>query len=69
MADQRVYYHVVFSVTRGKPVFLNDEIDMAFKEAAREIAHQKGWLLLSWKPCPIMRTSCWRRLPGTTSAR
>jgi putative transposase len=52
MADQRVYYHVVFSVTRGKPVFLNAEIDMAFKEAAHEIAHQKGWLLLEMETMP-----------------
>ena len=42
MANERVYFHVVFSVTRGKPVFLNEEIDAAFKEAARDIAHQKG---------------------------
>ena len=52
MADQRVYYHVVFSVTRGKPVFLVDEIDVAFKEAARDIARQKGWLLIELETMP-----------------
>ena len=52
MANGRVYDHVVFNVTRGKPVFLNEEIDVAFKDAAREIAHQKGWLLLELETMP-----------------
>jgi putative transposase len=52
MGNERVYYHVVFSVTRGKPAFLNDEIDAAFKEAAREIALRKGWLLLEIETMP-----------------
>ena len=32
MGNERVYYHVVFNVTRGKPVFLIDEIDTEFDE-------------------------------------
>jgi putative transposase len=52
MTSERVYYHVVFSVTRGKPVFLDDEIDAAFKREAREIARQKGWLLLDMETMP-----------------
>ncbi|HEY1386909.1 MAG TPA: IS200/IS605 family transposase [Ktedonobacterales bacterium] len=52
MTSERVYYHVVFSVTRGKPVFLDDEIDAAFKREAREIARLKGWLLLEMETMP-----------------
>ena len=52
MTNERVYYHIIFSVTRGKPVFLNDEIDTAFKQAAREIAREKGWLLLELETMP-----------------
>jgi putative transposase len=52
MATERVYYHVVFTVTRGKPVFLNDEIDATFKQLAREIAHQKGWNLIELETMP-----------------
>jgi hypothetical protein len=29
--DERAYYHVTFTVTRGKPVFLNEEFDAALK--------------------------------------
>jgi REP element-mobilizing transposase RayT len=50
MASERVYYHVVFSTTRGKPVFLDEEVDAAFKHVAHEIARQKGWLLLEKAP-------------------
>ena len=39
---ERVYYHVVFSVARGKPAFLNEEIDAAFKHLIRDIARRKG---------------------------
>lgn len=52
MTIERVYYHVVFSVTRGKPVFLDDAIDAVFKLEAREIARQKGWLLLELETMP-----------------
>jgi len=52
MTSERAYYHVVFSVTRGKPVFLNDEIDTTFKQVAHEIARQKGWLLLEMETMP-----------------
>jgi REP element-mobilizing transposase RayT len=52
MANKRIYYHVVFSVARGKPVFLDDGIDIAFKQLTREIAHQKGWLLLEIEKMP-----------------
>ncbi len=52
MVSERVYYHVVFSVTRGKPVFLDEEIDAAFKQAAYDIARQKGWLLLELETMP-----------------
>ncbi|HEY7340181.1 MAG TPA: IS200/IS605 family transposase [Ktedonobacterales bacterium] len=52
MASERIYYHVVFSVTRGKPVFLNDDIDMAFKQLAHEIAEQKNWVLLELETMP-----------------
>src|SRR6476620_8997626 len=46
MASELIYYHVVFSATRGKPVFLNDDIDRAFKQQVNEIAEQKIWRLL-----------------------
>ena len=52
MTNERVYYHVIFSVTRGKPAFLDEEIDAAFKHAAHEIARQKGWLLLEIETMP-----------------
>jgi putative transposase len=52
MADERVYYHVVFTVTRGTPVFLNDEIDAAFKELARQIAREKEWTLIELETMP-----------------
>lgn len=52
MTDERVYYHVVFTITRGKPVFLNDEIDTAFKQLTREIAHQHGWNLIELETMP-----------------
>lgn len=52
MTNGRVYYHIVFSVTRGKPVFLDDEIDTAFKQSARIIAQKKGWLLLELETMP-----------------
>ena len=52
MANERVYFHVVFGVTRGKPVFLNEEIDAVFKASAREIALQKVWLLLELETMP-----------------
>jgi putative transposase len=52
MSTERVYYHVVFTTTRGKPVFLDDEIDSAFKQAARDIAQRKGWLLLELETMP-----------------
>ena len=52
MASERIYYHVVFSVTRGKPVFLNDDIDRAFKQLAHEIAEQKKWRLLELETMP-----------------
>lgn len=43
---ERVYYHVTFTVTRGKAAFLNEEIDASFKELTREVAQRKGWLLV-----------------------
>jgi putative transposase len=52
MASERIYYHVVFSVTRGKPVFLDDDIDLAFKRLAHEIAEQKKWRLLELETMP-----------------
>lgn len=42
MPGERIYYHITFTVTRGKPVFLDEEIDAAFKQLVREVAHQKG---------------------------
>ncbi len=52
MAAERVYYHVVFTVTRGKPVFLNAEIDAAFKDLVHEIARQKQWTLVELETMP-----------------
>ena len=52
MANERIYYHVVFNVTRGKPALLLEEIDTAFKDAVREIARQKGWILLELETMP-----------------
>ena len=52
MAAERVYYHVVFTVTRGKPVFLNAEIDSAFKDLTHAIARQKQWTLVELETMP-----------------
>ncbi|HEV7126028.1 MAG TPA: IS200/IS605 family transposase [Ktedonobacterales bacterium] len=52
MTKERVYYHVVFTVSRGRPGFLNPEIDAAFKALVREIAHTKGWLLIELETMP-----------------
>lgn len=52
MADEHVYYHVVFTVTRGKPVFLNEEIDGALRTFTREIARERGWLLIELETMP-----------------
>ncbi len=49
---ERVYYHVVFTVTRAKPVFLNAEIDAAFKDLVREIARQQDWNLIELETMP-----------------
>ena len=65
---ERVYYHVVFSVARGKPAFLNEEIDAAFKHLIRDIARRTGWALIEMESIPRMSTCCWRRRPGTTCA-
>ena len=51
-SGERVYYHVVFTVTRGKPVFLNDEIDAAFKALVRDIAREHEWLLIELETMP-----------------
>ena len=52
MAHERVYYHVVFNVTRGKPALLLEEIDMAFKDAVCAIAQQQGWMLMELETMP-----------------
>ena len=52
MSAERAYYHVVFTVTRGKPVFLNDEIDAAFKALVRQIAREKDWNLIELETMP-----------------
>ncbi len=52
MAVERVYYHVVLTVARGKPVFLNDEIDAVFKELVREIAQRGQWTLIELETIP-----------------
>ena len=52
MGNERAYYHVVITVSRGRPVFLHDEVDAAFKVLVREIAHTKGWLLLELETMP-----------------
>ena len=52
MAAGRVYYHIVLTVARGKPVFLNDEVDAAFKELVREIARRGDWTLIELETMP-----------------
>jgi putative transposase len=52
MAGERVYYHVVLTVMHGKPVFLNAEVDAAFKELVREIARQGQWTLIELETMP-----------------
>src|SRR5258708_27436125 len=49
---ERVYYLVVLSVARGKPAFLNEEIDAAFKHLIRDIARRKGWALIELETMP-----------------
>ena len=49
---ERVYYHVVFTVTRAKPAFLDEQIDAAFKQLVREIAHQQEWSLMELETMP-----------------
>ncbi|HEY7782268.1 MAG TPA: IS200/IS605 family transposase [Ktedonobacterales bacterium] len=52
MTDEHVYYHVVFTVTYGKPVFLVPEVDAAFKDLVRELSHKQGWLLIELETMP-----------------
>lgn len=81
MGDERVYYHVVFTVTRGKPVFLNPEIDERFKLLARESARQQGWRIVELETMPnhvhiLIEKAPWQdlsqivgRLKGMTARR
>ncbi|MGH2515208.1 MAG: IS200/IS605 family transposase [Ktedonobacterales bacterium] len=81
MAEERVYYHVVCTVTRAKPVFLNDEIDAAFKRLTREIAQQQSWSLIELETMPnhvhlLLEKAPWhdlreivRYLKGVTARR
>lgn len=81
MAQERVYYHVVFTVTRAKPVFLNDEIDATFKQLAHDIARQQDWLLIELETMPnhvhlLLEKAPWqdlremiRYLKGVTARR
>jgi REP element-mobilizing transposase RayT len=39
-------------VARGKPAFLNEEIDAAFKHLIRDIARRKGWALIELETMP-----------------
>jgi REP element-mobilizing transposase RayT len=55
MPAERAYYHVVFTVTRGKPVFLNEEIDAAFKALVRQIAGEMDWNLIELETMPNPR--------------
>jgi REP element-mobilizing transposase RayT len=52
VTDEHVYYHVVFTVTYGKPVFLVPEVDAAFKDLVRELSHKQGWLLIELETMP-----------------
>jgi putative transposase len=52
VAHERVYYHVVFTVARGTPVFINPEVDRYFKELMGAIARAKGWLLIELETMP-----------------
>ncbi|HEY7778960.1 MAG TPA: IS200/IS605 family transposase [Ktedonobacterales bacterium] len=68
MTNGRVYYHVTFTVTRGKPVFLNEETDAEFKRLASEIAHRKGWTILELETMPnhvhvLIEKAPWQELP------
>lgn len=69
MAAERVYYHVVFPVTRGKPVFLNAEIDAAFKGLVHEIARQKQWTLVELETMPNHVRLLLEKAPGRTCSR
>ena len=67
MECERVYYHVVFTITRGKPVFLDEEIDAAFKQLAREIASEKEWTLIELETMPnhvhlLLEKALWQDL-------
>ena len=61
---ERAYYHITFSVARGKPVFVNAEIDAAFKALVRELARSKGWGLIELETMPTTYICCWKRRPG-----
>jgi len=50
MSDQ-VYYHVVFTVWRGRPA-LNGEIEAYFHELVRQIARQRGYSILAMETMP-----------------
>lgn len=81
MAHERVYYHVVFTVTRTKPVFLNDDIDAVFKQLVHGIAQQKEWTLIELETMPnhvhlLLEKAPWqdlreivRYLKGVTARR
>jgi REP element-mobilizing transposase RayT len=65
---ERVYYHVTFTTARGKPVFLNDEIDAACKALVREVARRKGWALIELETMPthvhlLLEKAPWEGLP------
>lgn len=81
MDGEGVYYHVVFTVTRGKPVFLNPKIDEHFKRLAHESAKQHGWSLVELETMPnhvhiLIEKAPWqdlsqivRHLKGMTARR
>jgi putative transposase len=73
MPDERVYYHVVFTVSRAKPVFLDDEIDGAFKALVRELAQRDHWTLIELETMPnhvhlLLEKAPWQDLPQIIKA-
>jgi putative transposase len=68
MGDGHVYSHVVFTTTRGRPIFLEEAIDAAFKRLAHETARDKGWAILELETMPnhghvLIEKAPWESLP------
>ncbi|MBF6591700.1 MAG: transposase [Ktedonobacterales bacterium] len=68
MADEHAYSHIVFTVTRGKLVFLNEKVDAAFKRLVNEIACEKQCSLVELETMPNHAHPLLEKAPGSRYA-